>query len=433
MNRYFSPPGFLFSAFTALAALSLLAACCGKKPDQISVKDGSERQDAVRISSEGVAGGEPAIAADRAGNEFVVWVEHSPDQGADVFVRKYDASGRAVGDKVRVDPVAGSATAWRGDPPTLAVGNDHTVYVGWTRKYDDKAIKGNDLLLSVSRDGGLTFADPVKVNDDTKPASHGMHSMTVEENGRVHMVWLDERNITNKHPETVTSMSMMHHEEAEPNSEVYYTASSDGGKTFTANKKLASEVCPCCKTSMVVSPDGTVYAAWRQVLPGDYRHIAVSHSTDGGKTFSEGVIVSDDRWQINACPVSGAALAADKNNVLLVAWYTAGKAGQPGLYFSRSRDGGKSFPNRQLISLEMIGGTPVFPSGGGEPLSVVFAGVNNAVLSAVLPGNRDADLSTNKIADASLPASVMSNGQTHIAFVRNVGETSSVWLVSESQ
>ena len=72
----------------------------------------------------------------------------------------------------------------------------------------------------------------------------------------------------------------------ESNRDLYLSHSTDGGKTFSLIAKVARKVCPCCKTALAVSADGTLYAGWRQVLPGNFRHIAVASSTDGGTTFS---------------------------------------------------------------------------------------------------------------------------------------------------
>jgi hypothetical protein len=52
------------------------------------------------------------------------------DDLADLYVQKYDANGKISSDRVRVNPTAGEVKAWKGDPPTIAVGQDRTVYVG---------------------------------------------------------------------------------------------------------------------------------------------------------------------------------------------------------------------------------------------------------------------------------------------------------------
>lgn len=212
------------------------------------------------------------------------------------------------GSPVRVNTQPGTATAWRGDPPTVAVAPDHTVFVGWTARVEAESGHATNIYLSSSRDRGQTFSAAVKVNDDTKPAVHGMHSLAIGSDGRIYVAWLDERNIKPMKDMKMEAKTAGHHMES--NREVFLASSADGGRTFTTNQQIASDVCPCCKTALASGPEGRVYLSWRQVLPGDFRHIAVASSADGGKTFSKPVIVSDDQWMIKGCPVSGAALAA---------------------------------------------------------------------------------------------------------------------------
>jgi hypothetical protein len=378
----------------------------------------------VRISPEGAQAAEPAIAADVNG-AFVVFVEHLGDS-ADVFIVKVDQSGRPLDQKARVNPNAGEAKAWRGDPPTVAIGSNGAVYIGWTRAIKDA--KGTDLVLSVSNDGGRSFGEPVKINDDSKPASHGMHSLAVDADGQVHVAWLDERNIKAGHAATKTAGAAMHNEAAEPNSEVFYSVSQDGGKTFSTNKKIAVEVCPCCKTSLLAAPDGTIYISWRQVLEGDLRHIAVAHSSDGGESFSEAAIVSDDQWEIHACPVSGAAMASPAPNVLEVLWYTHGNSGPPGLYFAPSMDGGKTFGPRKLLNDDMIGGTPVLLRPQ-EMATAVFTDSDGKITKSTWQEANPGELTTSAIAEGSVPCSAYCNGKLLTAFTQNTAGKSEVWLL----
>lgn len=322
----------------------------------------------VRVSAEGTDAAEPAVAAAKDGSVFVVWVEHGAKGASDVWLARFGADGRRVGaTPTRVNPKAGQATAWRGDAPTVAVAPDTgTIYVGWMAH--DKSIAAASpadlasLHLSASRDGGRTFTPPVKVNDDPKPVAHGMHSLAVAEDGRVHMAWLDERGAVPPppHAHEAKGKTSGHHEE--PNRQVFAAYSADGGRAFSPSRLIARDACPCCKTSLAVGAGGRVHVSWRQVLAGDYRHIAVASSTDSGQKFNAPVIVSDDRWMLNGCPVSGASLAVGGDGVLGVAWYTAGEAGAPGIYWTESRDGGQTFAARRAVSTGKAQGTPTLLS-----------------------------------------------------------------------
>ena len=68
------------------------------------------------------------------------------------------------------------------------------------------------------------------------------------------------------------------------------------------------------------------------------------------KTFSSPKIVSDDRWVLQGCPVSGPSLSVDSGGKLKVLWFAAGEGNAPGLYFAESTDRGHSFSPRQILS-----------------------------------------------------------------------------------
>ena len=57
----------------------------------------------------------------------------------------------------------------------------------------------------------------------------------------------------------------------------------DGSGTPRA---LTGGVCYCCKTAVAAGPDGSLFAAWRHVYPGNIRDIAFTVSRDGGRTFA---------------------------------------------------------------------------------------------------------------------------------------------------
>lgn len=88
-----------------------------------------------------------------------------------------------------------------------------TVYVNWTdqRHGDDDT----DVWLVKSNDGGNTWSDPVRVNDDG-PGKHQFFTwMAVDQtNGNLYFVFYDRRNYDNE------------------NTDVYMARSVDGGETF---------------------------------------------------------------------------------------------------------------------------------------------------------------------------------------------------------
>ena len=375
----------------------------------------------VQVSAGGVDAAEP-VAVASAGGFYVAWVNHDVKNQADVMIGRFDVFGKTEGAPVRVNAQPGVASAWRGDQPSIAVADNGTVYVVWTARVEADGRKGTDLYLSVSNDKAQTFAAPVKINDDKLPAAHGMHSLGIASDGRIYVTWLDERNVRMPKP---SAKAEGHHMES--NRELFIAQSKDGGRTFSKNQKVASEACPCCKTSLVIAGDGTLYVGWRHVLPGSYRHIAVTSSYDGGETFTKPVIVSDDKWMLEGCPVSGPSLMVSDGGVLKVLWYAAGEANKPGLYFAESKDKGLSFSAGQLVTQETVRGTPVLTDQGGADFAIweVSGGAAPETKFRKLGGDAQ---SISVASNAELPAPVFTNSGLFVAYVSKEKEKRSVWL-----
>jgi hypothetical protein len=381
----------------------------------------------IRVSAENTDAAEPTVAPAPDGSAYVAWVEHRENKDADVMLAHLEREGQMRDAPVRVNPNAGEATAWRGDPPTVAVAPDGTVYVGWTARVAAASGHANDLYLSASRDGGKTFEQPVRVNDDGKKVTHAMHSLAVSADNRVYVAWLDERNLGL--PSADGKGMKMEHMEA--NREVFFAASADGGRSFNANQRLAREACPCCKTALKAGKDGRVYASWRQVLPGEFRHIALAASADGGKTFSAPVIVSDDRWMTASCPVSGPALSATDDGALRVVWYTEGDKGEPGLYWAESRDDGKTFSESKTFAKGQARGNPLLLADGKSTATVVWEsdeGGASRVMSAPLAVD-DAVSIASVTTSGELPSATLSGDQLFIGYIAKVNDRRSIWIM----
>jgi len=404
-----------------LATLLLFTGCKHFSAPRSAGAEKAGPPPALQISANGVDAAEPATAPAPDGNFYVAWVNHDAKQ-ADVMIARFNSEGAQQGSAVRVNRQPGVATAWRGDQPSLAVASDGAVYVLWTARVEAKDKHGTDVYLSVSNDRGQSFATEVKVNDDKEPNAHGMHSLAVAQDGRIYAAWLDERNVHQLMPSTKAEG---HHMES--NREVFLSYSIDGGRTFSANRKVAVEACPCCKTALAVAADGTLYAGWRQVLPGSFRHIAVASSADGGTTFSQPVIVSDDHWVLQGCPVSGPSLSVDRaSGNLKVVWYAGSEGNAPGVYFAESSDKGRSFSPRQLLSQETVRGTPALTANQNNVIAI-WQGADRIETRMRELGNAGSALSV--ALDAELPAATYANDKLFIAYITTQQQKRSIWLV----
>ena len=138
----------------------------------------------------------------------------------------------------------------RQEAPALAVVGDD-VFLTWALTHPkltpDKPFS-NELRLSRSTDGGKTFSPSILVNDDEQVIGHSFDSIHVAPDGVVHVAWIDGRE-GKKEPGT------------------FVTRSTDHGRTVAKNLKVDENTCVCCRTSLTTGPDGTLYVAWRKVLP----------------------------------------------------------------------------------------------------------------------------------------------------------------------
>jgi hypothetical protein len=141
-------------------------------------------------------------------------------------------------------------------------------------------------------------------------------------------------------------------------SKLYISGSDD---VAAGPRAIASGVCYCCKTALAVAQDGSIYAAWRHVYPGNVRDIAFTVSRDGGRTFSPPARVSNDEWVLDGCPENGPSIAADAKGVVHIIWPTLvnGTGAEPALalFYATTHDG-RTFTPRTRIPTD---GTPRHP------------------------------------------------------------------------
>ncbi|MGH3041327.1 MAG: sialidase family protein [Gaiellaceae bacterium] len=131
--------------------------------------------------------------------------------------------------------------------------------------------------------------------------------------------------------------------------------SKNGGKTFETSQRAELRTCGCCDNGVTVDSKGTVYVAFRNEDAAGgkttVRDSAVIRSYDKGVTWSEPVELGDDDWVFNGCPESGPRILADAEDRLHGLYWT-GKEERPGIYYTVSEDGAKSFATPAIASHE---------------------------------------------------------------------------------
>lgn len=342
----------------------------------------------------------PTVAYDPAtGRTYVAWVGVEAGENA-VFLVAVDSTGAAHA-PVRVNDIPGDAAPHLQAPAQVAVGPQGEVYVVWQNNtpVEGRRFPASDLRLAVSTDRGRSFRPAITVNDDAggPPTSHTFHDIAVAADGTVYVSWIDSRGQEAVAHQRIPAMpvgstdramhggggagkghggvpaSHDHGAGGEPSGpEIRVARSTDGGRSFSASVVVDSAACPCCRTSLALGPDGSVYVAWRKIFPGDVRDIVVARAGPELDGFSEPVRVHEDGWVFPGCPHAGPSLAVDAEGRLLVGWYT-GREGRQGLWYTHSGDGGRSFaPPMPILTEEWVPPSLLRLAAGGARVWAVW-------------------------------------------------------------
>lgn len=293
---------------------------------------------------------DPYLATSDEGQVFVSWTEDVSDgKGRNVFIAKVTNGGQQVAEIRQANQEPTSATMENLFKFAIAPGENVTaIFNTFASDYSSMGNMSGGMFdiprtLKVSHaEGGGPFSPERKLNDDGKEVNTANFSaIATGPDGRIFAAWLDRRN---EDPEF---------------KQVFMAASEDGGRTFGENYLISDSACPCCRPDIAFLDGGkTVVVTYRQdVRPSDYSNPAhlrdhlMIRSTDGGETFSDPVLISDDGWVASFCPGAGIAIDVDTEDRIHAVWWTGGrKPDEAGIYHTYSENGGKSFAPRQLIS-----------------------------------------------------------------------------------
>ena len=335
---------------TALALVMPLGAQAAEYPSHPAEGVRFESKVNLDITAQSLAG--PSIQIDEHDITHVAWMEED-SHGRTLRYARTPPSEGSPSSPMPVN-LPGEVPYWRQEAPALAVQDDR-VYLVWAKMSPqtspDKPF-ANELRLSRSVDGGRTFLPSGLINDDGEPVNHSFDSIRVDREGAIHVAWIDGRG-------------------GKKASGTYISRSMDHGLTFDKNKKIDDDTCVCCRTSVAIAPDGTLYVAWRKMF-GDIRETVVARSHDGGMTFSEPVIVGHDNWNYPGCPHRPASVGVDGDGRLYVVWYTEGEDESPAIYVAHSDDRGQTFSPKQRLNRSK-GTFPDHPQLAVDPLGRMVA------------------------------------------------------------
>jgi hypothetical protein len=181
------------------------------------------------------------------------------------------------------------------------------------------------IYVSASRDG-IKWTTPVMAHHDHSDVQHGLASMAANGDKDVSVFWLQALNGPDK-----------------PTSLMRTVVGADGNEV--KEETLAADVCECCPTAVARTARGLL-VAYRAHTKDDIRDIAVTRLESGRWTSPK--LVYPDKWQVDACPVNAASVAA-KGEKVAISWYTA-SGDKPRVELAFSMDSGATFGKAAVVS-----------------------------------------------------------------------------------
>lgn len=268
----------------------------------------------------------PHLQRASGGRLLLSWINRAQGRRNALQFSSYtDAAGWQS--QARTIAVGNSLLANAADTPHLLATPDGALWAQWLQAQADSP-SGYDTILARSKDGGMSWTQMTRVNDDGKPAEHGFAVLWPRGSNGVGLAWLDGREqgvAAHAHHKTMGAMQLR-------------------SNTFNLDLQRSADTvvdarsCDCCQTAVAMTDQGPLLA-WRDRSDDDIRDIAVTRFDDG--VWLAPRIVHADGWKVQACPVSGPALTAAGKTAVL-AWYSEA-GGVPALQMARSTSAGDTF------------------------------------------------------------------------------------------
>jgi len=145
----------------------------------------------------------------------------------------------------------------------IAIGSSGAIFTAWRHVYPGNL---RDIAFSLSRDGGKTFAAPIRVSEDKwmlEGCPDDGPAMAVDAHDQIHLVW----------PTMIAGAP-----NAEPTIGLFYATSADG-RSFTPRERIPTEGV-AHHPQIAIASDGLPIVAWDESNHGA-RRVVVAHRVSG--------------------------------------------------------------------------------------------------------------------------------------------------------
>ena len=244
------------------------------------------------------------VVAGADGSVWAVWAN-----GTELAVAEVDPASASAGQPVVISGPEGVINHPL-ERPAMAIDTDGEIYVAWITG------AGNVRLATLS-EGTLATSEVISggIRDET-----ALVQMIVTTAGQPVVSWLEDS-----------------------------TLSVATGEPLVEHELVDDLTCDCCHPVPVQIDDqvGIGYRDLEHASDGVVRDIVFISGTSSGTSFDAPVVVADEHWYLDACPLSGPTLA-NSGGHLFISWMDARQSLHPdqsssSIWFDSSGDRGRTF------------------------------------------------------------------------------------------
>lgn len=228
-------------------------------------------------------------------------------QGEHVMLYRSNDDGKTWSAPMAVNAQPEQISADGENRPKIAFAADGGLLVAWTRPLG-KPYSGAIRLARA--DDGQRFSAPLTVHKDPAEITHRFESLLPTPDNKVILAWIDKRDL-----EAAKSGKKPYRGAA-----IYAALSTDGGRSFQPEYKLADHSCECCRVTSALDRDGAPLFMWRHVFePNERDHALARLKTDGQVESVQRATF--DRWKVDGCPHHGPSLVVDEQGMRHAVWF----------------------------------------------------------------------------------------------------------------
>ena len=314
---------------------ALLATGCGRDAAPV-VENTSTRVQGLKIAPWPLpaeeAAAQPDLVVAPDGRLLLSWIRRIGGRHALQYAA-YAGAGRWESAPKTIAVGTTMVANWA-DTPHIAMTDDGALWAHWLQSSGEG--HASDVWLTTSRDDGMHWAPPIRVNDDNTATEHGFVSLWPLRQDTLGIAWLDGRNMAaTAHADDAHAKGEHAHDTG---AMTLRTAGFDAYLRRSGDGELDAMTCECCRTDIAMTGRGALLV-YRDRSTDDIRDIYIARHD--GSRWNTPKAVHADGWKMAGCPLNGPAIDA-RGDAAIVAWYTA-VDDAPTLKLARSADGGDTF------------------------------------------------------------------------------------------